>query len=335
MGVALNLAILLLTACVVVLAILLLLPFLFAILTLLRQRFLLSPQSFPLSSLYVGRVWHTRLAPRKHAFTYPIFVFGIDLKEASDLDNWLWPLSSIARLRESDHLKNGEGGSSGHFLARVLRLVSQRTRQSLTVSSHDVLLLTHLCYYGYCFNPVSFYYLRDTSSGQLAAVVGEVSNTPWNEMHCYVLHKDSSDKVEVREDQRGRHYRFPKRFHVSPFMEMHYDYDWTFAGNDQQLTIDNCLRRRQADDGLQFQARMVVDRVGLHPVRIAQQLAVFPVFCAMIQVWIHYQALLLFLKGVAFQPHPTGAETLASRVIGGIMTPFFAWQAQWQSVKKE
>lgn len=49
-------------------------------------------------------------------------------------------------------------------------------------------LLTHLAYFGYCFNPASFYYAWDAAGTALEAVLIEVSNTPWNEMHYYVLH---------------------------------------------------------------------------------------------------------------------------------------------------
>lgn len=92
-------------------------------------------------------------------------------------------------------------------------------------SDQQILLLTHLSYYGYCFNPVSFYYILKKgassigSAGSTAnadkgasskfsdenieAIVAEVSNTPWNEMKCYVLHPDSEDMMQVK-DGRSR-----------------------------------------------------------------------------------------------------------------------------------
>jgi len=137
-----------------------------------------------------------------------------------------------------------------------------------------IFLLTHLCYFGYCFNPVSFYYVlnkethcNDNDSNRIEAIVAEVSNTPWNEMKCYVLHPRSKDVDIVRVIPGGRstapkvtspstavpheestatatarkvnvndnkcnpdpiNYIFNKTFHVSPFMELDYIYDWTF-----------------------------------------------------------------------------------------------------------
>jgi DUF1365 family protein len=41
-------------------------------------------------------------------------------------------------------------------------------------------LLTHPSYFGYCFNPVSFYFVwAADGSGALESVLAEVSNTPW------------------------------------------------------------------------------------------------------------------------------------------------------------
>jgi DUF1365 family protein len=47
-------------------------------------------------------------------------------------------------------------------------------------------MLTHLEYFGYCFNPISVYYMYG-EDGRVETVVAEVSNTPWMEMHLYVL----------------------------------------------------------------------------------------------------------------------------------------------------
>jgi DUF1365 family protein len=226
------------------------------------------------SALYAGRVWHTRYHPVRHAFQYPLFVFVVDIIEIENNNNnlpfteaWfhrMWPLSWIVSFQEADHLRNGEGRRMTKttatnsttkiqpFSDRVFQLVAEKTNASFcpNSTSHHLFLVTQARYYGYCFNPVSFYYLQDRSTHQIDAVVAEVSNTPWNEMYCYVLHPDSTDQVQCFDNKNTNttnnnnhpnpkqppqpqqphtvRYIFPKRFHVSPFMEMHYDYDWTF-----------------------------------------------------------------------------------------------------------
>ncbi len=300
-------------------------------------------------------------------------MFALDLEELNSFEQAIWPLSIwVAKFRDTDHLKNGEGleqCSGGHsqsteaigkvyrdsdcdpIVEKVLRLVAQKTNNKFKPSreSHRVMILTHLCYYGYNFNPVSFYYVVDKKSNEIEAVVGEVSNTPWTEMYCYVLHPESIDNVTTKSESSELFtkiaYSFPKEFHVSPFMEMDYWYDWTFLGvpgaprslsdNDAMarseksnpssmpITVINTLRRR-GNDRIDFTAKLVMESYSIKPLQIAWQMIRLPVFCMIIQIWIHYQAALLFLKGIVYIPHPEESETTASRIIATIMVPFFA-----------
>ena len=332
-----------------------------------------------LSSLYMGRVWHARLRPKHHGFHYPLFVFALDLEEVDDLfSDTLWPLSLIVNFRNMDHLKNGEGLSTTtqkgdkhtkqppqrpekcEIANRVLRLVAEKTKNAIqpTLETHRVICVTHLCYYGYCFNPVSFYYLQKKSNNSttsnnnsnnnnnLEVVVAEVSNTPWNEMHCYVLHPNSIDEVQVKPmpETSAINYIWPKRFHVSPFMEMNYMYDWTFTNFHLQpsslsssssssssqeadpLIVRATMKRGPNNNETHFTANFKVFRQGIHPYTIAWQLIYFPIYCFIIQIWIHYEAFWLFVKGIAFIPHPDDTETAVSAAIGAIMTPLFAFK---------
>mmetsp|Transcript_32734 Transcript_32734/g.49332 ORF Transcript_32734/g.49332 Transcript_32734/m.49332 type:complete len:347 (-) Transcript_32734:1601-2641(-) len=300
------------------------------------------------SAIYVGRVSHSRKLPVSHSFSYPIFMALIDLED--NFQKMLSPLSSVMSLREEDHYKNGEGGhGTGLTMAeKTMKLVAEKTEQKFkpTTETHRVILLTHLCYFGYCFNPVSFYYiLNKEKNNELDAVVAEVSNTPWLEMSCYVLHKDSIDKVQVQAGRKrkvenidGINYIFPKSFHVSPFMEMDHIYDWTFWQISGSIDSDNsrnplCITNsmKKADD-LYFNAYLELYRRDCHPYTWALQLISYPVFCFLIQLWIHYEAFFLFVKGVAYVPHPGGSETTASRAIGNLMIPFFALK-DWLDAK--
>lgn len=295
-----------------------------------------SARGFRNSKLYVGRVWHTRLQPKRHGFDYPIFMFALDLEE--DFGNFLWPL---VQFREADHLKNGEElqpdkPKDNALVDRILRFVSTKTNGNFqpTLESHRVMLLTHLCYYGYNFNPVSFYYVVDKQTNELTALLGEVSNTPWTEMYCYVLHPSSIDKVQTNIKEIAKrtqyNYSFPKEFHVSPFMEMDYWYDWSFVGvpssipdDSSSLTVINSMRSRSSDQ-MVFIAKLIMESQNITPWSVAWQMIRFPVFCMIIQIWIHYQAAWLFIKGIVYIPHPEESETTASKMIASIMTPFFA-----------
>ena len=214
------------------------------------------------TSLFQGRVFHIRHQPTVHSFKYPLYFSVVDLDEASDLfgasvlpagtprhdrtREKLWPLSTLMRLRDVDHMKNGEGLPEGgprnvSLIERVYNLLHERTSGRFDLRPPDgghrrkVVLVTHLMYYGYCFNPVSFYFVvrtsaRDQDEGEIEAIVVEVSNTPWNEMSIYALHPHSVDILEhdvttpaksTAEDQMNTNvhrYKWRKNFHVSPFM---------------------------------------------------------------------------------------------------------------------
>jgi len=258
-------------------------------------------------------------------------------------------------------------------------------------ADQKILLLTHLSYFGYCFNPVSFYYILKKGftfqPDNIEAIVAEVSNTPWNEMKCYVLHPDSVDVMKVKDgrskkvsdktnwnnaqdgqtcidgenardmedstivtdvptplplqsnDWKSINYIFEKKFHVSPFMDMNHIYDWSFWHvTDSRImvsttmkkpiptTVDNEDSKYTAETKTvkYFNAFFDIERASFHPLRLCYQLIRFPVYCIIIQIWIHIEAFKLFSKGVQFIPHPEGAETAASRIIGHIMAPFFA-----------
>jgi DUF1365 family protein len=138
-----------------------------------------------------------------------------------------------------------------------------------------VLLLTNLRCFGYVFNPVSVYYCLTEAGDALDAVVLEVSNTPWLQKRMYVL--DMSQRDDVLNQEVGNQTGVPKwfrskwkkDFHVSPFFDVFYNYDWmmTVPGlADGQLHIkaESTRRSKDAQEGL-AQPRWV-HTVGAGPV---------------------------------------------------------------------
>ncbi len=98
-------------------------------------------------------------------------------------------------------------------------------------------LLTHLRYFGYSFNPVSFYYCFDAADRRVETIVAEITNTPWKERHAYVLPVDRLAGA----CGRGWQFGFAKQFHVSPFLPMDMRYDWRFVapGRDLHVHMEN------------------------------------------------------------------------------------------------
>ena len=47
-----------------------------------------------------------------------------------------------------------------------------------------VSIITHLRTFGYCFNPVSFYYCWNEEKTKPHALMAEITNTPWHERYA-------------------------------------------------------------------------------------------------------------------------------------------------------
>ncbi len=107
------------------------------------------------SGIYEGQVRHTRKSPVLHAFRYRLFMMYLDLDELPGLfeGRWFWSATrpALARFRRSNHL----GDNEQPLRDAVLDLVETESGRR---PGGPVRLLTNLSYFGYCFNPVSFYY---------------------------------------------------------------------------------------------------------------------------------------------------------------------------------
>ncbi len=247
----------------------------------------------PASCLYEGRVRHRRFAPRRHEFSYRLSLLYLDLDELPDLftGRWLWSNEgrTLASFRRADHL----GDPQVPLKDAVHALVEQRTGRRL---AGPVRLLTHPRYFGYVFNPVSLFYCFDSTGARLESIVAEVSNTPWGERHCYVLGEDAN-----LGSARKQRYRFAKTFHVSPFLDMDYVYDWRFVAPGEQLVVHMDNARGAARD---FDATMTLRRRELSGAALARALARYPFMTGKVAAAIYFEALRLWIKRTPFFPHP-------------------------------
>ncbi len=162
-------------------------------------------------------------------------------------------------------------------------------------------MLTHLRYFGYCFNPVSFYYCYDSTDSYVEVIVAEVNNTPWGEQHCYVL----SESIN-RGGKLHKRYSLGKDFHVSPFMEMALQYDWRFGVPQSKLNVHMQNIKLAADGGDEkvFDATLTMQRHEITSSNLAKILIQFPFMTGKVVAAIYYQAFKLWLKRIPFYEHP-------------------------------
>lgn len=245
------------------------------------------------SAIYTGLVTHKRYADIHHQFQYSVFMMYLDLDELDELfrSQWFWSVekSNIASFYRKDHL----GDPNVPLKQSVINLVYERVGLKL---EGPVRLLTHLRYWGYCFNPVSFYYCYDKSGQHLDAIVAEINNTPWGEQHCYVL-KTKPDQTS----QEHHHFLFPKEFHISPLMPMNVTHDWWFSVPSTQLRVH--MNNMQEQKKL-FTAHLALDKKNLTRQNLARVLMHYPFMTGKVISAIYWQSLRTWLKGARFYSHP-------------------------------
>lgn len=242
----------------------------------------------PKTGIYWGRIMHNRFSPKRHFFTYPVFVFSMDLDEAGAWSRKLRLFGhnrfSLYTLRDDDHL--GRPGSG--IKANVLSLLQER---GFTGQADKIFMVTQFRVLGHVFNPVTFYFCYD--KGRPVAYVAEVNNT-FHQRHTYAFFGNGNESGDAS-------FITDKVFYVSPFVDMDMSYHFRFQPLNGSLGvfIDDY---RDGKPVLKTRITGKWSPMGDWP--LLKSFLKIPFMSAWIVAWIHWQALKLWLKKVplAFRP---------------------------------
>ncbi len=246
------------------------------------------------SAFYTGTVRHRRFTPLSNQFEYRLFMVFADLDELPTIfeRHPLWSLErpNVVSYRRQDYL----GAPEKPLDTAVRDLVRRKTGRR---PQGPIRLLSHFRTWGYCFNPVSFYYCYDAGDRQVETVVAHINNTPWGERHAYVLSQASVQ----RPNSQWRQFRLKKGFHISPFMDMDMDYDWRFRMPGRRT---GAHMRLLQDGRCIFDASLNLQRQPLTRRNMTRMLVHYPMMTHKVTLMIYWQALRLWHKKAPFYTHP-------------------------------
>ena len=260
------------------------------------------------SSLYESTVMHHRVRPFRHRFTYRVFSLLLDLDEIGELGRKLRLFShnrfNLFSFRDRDF---GDGGKPRAWVERVL-----------AEKGHDFQVgrIQLLCFprvLGYVFNPLSVYYVRDTS-GVLRAILYEVTNT-YRDRHSYLLPVTGAGGT-IRQE-------CDKNLYVSPFIGMEARYHFRLAEPGETLSV--AIREEAPEGNILFAALSGV-RKPLTDGILARMFIRHPLMTLKVIGGIHWEALKLWRKGARVLRHPAPPDTEVSgeQVAGHVHEPLYA-----------
>jgi len=242
--------------------------------------------SGPASALYSGVVTHRRLRPRAHFLRYRVFMLLLDLDEVEEQLAHLKLLRVGRRgLMSFDFRDHGDGSA-----VPLHQQIAARLAEAGLPSGGPVRLLCMPRVLGHGFNPLSVYFCY-RPCGALGAILYEVSNT-FGERHSYLIPAPATGDV-----RQGA----PKRFYVSPFLDMDLAYDFRVDPPGEEVAIHICV---EGAEGPMLTAAFTGRRSPLEDRALLLAWLKHPLLTLKVVAAIHLEALRLWRKGVGYRPRP-------------------------------
>ena len=248
--------------------------------------------------IYNGVIRHRRYTPFEHFFSYPLFMVYVDISKVSKIlkTSLIWNVNKPALI--SFYRKDYHGDPTKPLDEAVRDTIYKKTGKRI---NGPIRILTHLRYFGFCFNPVSFYYCFNTSDSKLEMIMAEVTNTPWNERYSYII-----DKKMLSGSKKNFVAELEKKLHVSPFWGMDHQYEWLFSEPNESLLVN--MKNFKLGEKV-FDATLTMKRKALTIKNLLISVLRFPFITLLVVYRIHWQALKLWIKKAPFFIHPSKIES--------------------------
>lgn len=249
------------------------------------------------SALYQGVVIHGRVEPKKHHFHYKLFLFWLDLENIEqtcrDIKGLAYNRRGLVQFKREDYLDQ----PSKPLHVRALERMNELSDKPL---KGKVYFLGQLRTLGFYFSPVNFYYLQG-EDGHFTHLLAEVSNTPWDQRHHYLVTLPEKDNPHSLNDVISP---TEKAFHVSPFNPMDMEYRWQVSQPGEKLNLSIACYKKEETPKKHFVAGIQMRRLALTSRHLKQQLMAIPSTAMKTLFGIYWQALKLFIKRMPFYSAP-------------------------------
>ncbi len=232
-------------------------------------------------AIYEGDVVHKRARPKRHSLRYRVFSMLVDLDRLAELDTSL-KLFSLNRFNVFSLLEKDFGPHDGSSVAAFIR---RRAALAGVASVAKVQMLTYPRIFGHAFTPLTVYFLED-AAGETVMMIYEVHNT-FGEHHFYDVPLFGDDGLKAHSAK--------KAFFVSPFNTLEGSYRFSIRPPTDSVFTGIVLT---TGDGPVLTAYFEGDRSPLTDRRLLKLMLAYPLMATKVLLGIHWEALLLWLKGV-------------------------------------
>ena len=236
------------------------------------------------SCIYDGSVIHKRFKPKVHFFKYKVFSLLIDLSELNELNEKL-KFFSLNRFNLISFYEKDHGDRDGSSLFNWVKLYL--TINNVSTENIKIKLLCYPRILGYVFNPLSIFFIYDKNEN-LISILYEVKNT-FGEQHTYLFKVEGQNKLIQN--------NCPKRFHVSPFIEMDCNYFFRVLNPEENLSVK--IDQYDQEGKILF-ASQDGKRLDLTTKNLMISYLKHPLMTLKIISAIHFEAFKLWIKGIKF-----------------------------------
>lgn len=244
------------------------------------------------SCFSLNKVIHKRFIPKKYNFPFRFFWFHIELDEIEELERKLWFFSynkkNVFSLFDKDHWYTPN-------LSIAQNVSKYLQEQGFYKDITSIKLVTSLRVFGYVFNPVSYYFITTNENERYCLI--QICNTFKELKPIFIPNPEKNNKFYIK---------CKKNFYVSPFTKMNEDMEYHIKDSEKNLSI---VIHSFNNKDIEVTTILKSIKLAITNRRLMYYTLRFPFITFQIIFFIHFHALILFLKGLEYKKKTDDQES--------------------------